>query len=266
MKKLIVISDWANDTLSCQEFRSVVEGYLKDPFGVNINFVSSTPSTIHCAFLIQQVIETEVRYGRPQETIIFENVDVRLKKEKSEFLIANLINGIYVCGPNAEYNFSLITKEINKLFVYRGDFFGSQFRSRDFYGRICAHLMDEMEEELELEETNPNIIPRLQGFYISHIDNFGNIKTTIPLSFLKGKYQWGDEVEIKIGKVTKKARLVKGLFDGEPGILVIYPGSSGKKDDPYLEISVWVSFSEKDNFTGRDFFHNPLPGMSIDLK
>ena len=51
MKKLIVIADWANDSLTCQELRSTVAGYLKDPDKANISFVASIPSTIHTAFL-----------------------------------------------------------------------------------------------------------------------------------------------------------------------------------------------------------------------
>lgn len=273
MKKLIVISDWVSDSLSCQEFRSAVEGYVAKENYPHISFVASTPSTIHTAFLIQQVVETETKYGRPQETIIFQNTDPRLNNNENfsknsqggEFLVLRLVNGIYVCGPNAGYDFSLIKKEIEKLFVYQNFFTESQFRSRDFYSRICAHLIEEMEDQLDLEEAQTNIIPELEGFYIGHIDNFGNIKTTIPLSALKGKYEWGDEVEIVINNIKKKAVLAKGLFKHQPGVLIIYPGSSGKKDDPYLEISVWRYFTEKDPSTGEKIFNYPKPGTPINL-
>ena len=273
MKKLIVVSDWASDSLSCQEFRSAVEGFLESEVYPHISFVASTPSTIHTAFLIQQLVETETRYGRPQETIIFQNTDPRLNNIENnfsqnpggEFLVLRLTNGIYVCGPNSGYDFSLIKKEIDKLFIYQISSTESQFRSRDFYSRICAHLMEEMEDQLELEEVQTNIIPELQGFYIGHIDNFGNIKTTAPLSVLKGKYEWGEEIEIIINNIKKRAILAKGLFKYQPGVLIIYPGSSGKKDDPYLEISVWRYFTEKDSSTGEKIFNYPKPGTPISL-
>ncbi len=263
MKKLIVVADWASDTLTCQEFRSAVEGFLKDSGGVNINFVVSTPSTIHGGFLCSQIVETEERYGRPLETVIFVNIDPRLQGKGAPFFVIKLKSGIYLIGPNAGYNFSFIKEKIEEVFVYQGEDKGSQFRSRDFYSRIAAHLMDNMEDELELDQMSSNQIPSLQGYYIGHIDNFGNIKTTIPLSDFKGKYEYGDMVKIKINGLVKNARFVRGLFEGEFGKLIVYPGSSGSKDDPYLEISVWRHFTEDKPTTGRAEFNFPQPGAEI---
>jgi hypothetical protein len=186
MKKLIVVSDWASDSLSCQEFRSTVEGFLQKGNYANISFIFSTPSNIHTGFLIQQIVEIEERYGRTGKTVISGNTDPRIQTDLpvedgkgAEFVVLRLLNGILVCGPNADCNFSLIKKKIEAAFIYRGLSKGGQFRSRDLYGRVYAHLMEEMEDELELEEIHTNIIPELRGFYIGHIDNFGNIKTTL---------------------------------------------------------------------------------------
>lgn len=270
MKKLIVVSDWVNDNLSCQEFRSAFEGYLSSENYGNISFVSSTPSTIHTGFLLSQVVETEERLGKPLSTVIFVNTDPRLqaktsveKNQGSKFTFAKLKSGIFVCGPNAQYCYSLIKNKIDAFFVYQGFEKGSQFRSRDLYARFCAHLVEEKEDELDLEEISLDEILDLSGYYIGHIDNFGNIKTTIKSSQLKGHYRYGDVIKIKINKIEKKARYVTGLFGGNVGELVIYPGSSGQKDDPYLEISVWRHFTEEKPSTGKDEFHNPLPGMEI---
>ncbi len=272
MKKLIVICDWADDSLNCQEFRSVVEGYLKDPIMMNIGFVSSTPSTVHTSFLINQVIETEERYGRPQETIVFQNTDPRLqsnegidKAEGAEFIINRLKSGFFVCGPNAGNNFSLIKSKIDELYHYPGFNEESQFRSRDLYARICAHLMDEIEDELDLEEGSTEIIPELRGNFIGHIDSFGNIKTTITREELKGKYEYENIIRVKINDVEKKVRFVDNIFGGKLGELVMYPGSSGLKDNPYLEISIWRHFTEKDISTGAYSFNNPRPGTEIHL-
>jgi len=272
MKKLITVSDWANDSLNCQEFRTVVEGYLKDTAGVNAGFVFSTPSTIHTSFLISQVVATEEEYGRPQETVIFQNTDPRLqadeaieKAEGAEFLIARLKSGIFICGPNAGYAFSLVKSKIDELFHYENLNKESQFRSRDIYARVCAHLMDEMEDELDLEEGSMELLPELRGYFVGHIDSFGNIKTTIVQEELKGKYEYGDMINVKINGVEKKARFVDTMFSGKLGELVIYPGSSGIKNNPYLEISVWRHFTEKDISTGTHSFNNPRPGTEIHL-
>ena len=272
MKKLTVVSDWVDDSLTCAEFSSAVLGFLGHPENAQITFVSSTPSTIHTSFLINQVVETEERFGRPLETVIFQNTDPRLqskakveKAQGAKFLIIRLKSGLYLCGPNAGYDFSMIKEKVDEVFEYLDFDKGSQFRSRDLYSRVCAHLMEAMEDELELEEVSIDVIPDLRGFYIGHIDNFGNIKTTITEEDLKGKIEYGEYLKIKIGKVIKKARYVDNLFGGEVGELVIYPGSSGKKDNPYLEISIWRHFDEEMSTTGKDEFLNPKVGEKIEL-
>jgi len=272
MKKLIVVSDWVDDSLTCAEFSSAVLGFLNESKTAQIIFVSSTPSTIHTSFLINQIVEVEERFGRPLETVIFQNTDPRLqsktkveKAQGAKFLVIRLKSGLYLCGPNAGYDFSMVKERIDEVFEYKDFDKGSQFRSRDLYSRVCAHLMEATEDELDLEEVLVDVIPDLKGFYIGHIDNFGNIKTTITHEDLKGKVEYGEYIKIKIGKVVKKVRYVDNLFGGEVGELVIYPGSSGKKDNPYLEISVWRHFDEEKPTTGKDEFLNPKFGEKIEL-
>lgn len=265
MKKLIVVSDWVVDSLSRQEFKSVVEGFLREQNRVNLTSVYSSPSTIHAGFLTSQLVEIEERYGRPLETIIFVNVDPRLEGKGGQFLVVKLKTGLYICGPNSGYGFSFVKRKIDELFIYPGFDKGGQFRSRDLYARVCAHLMDEMEDELELEEISSTVIPNVTEDYVGHIDNFGNIKTTINLSRFKGKYEYGDMVKVRINEVVGELRFVKGLFAGEVGEPVIYPGSSGPKSDPYLEISVWTHFTEKKPVAGVNLFNHPFPGMKVEI-
>lgn len=272
MKKLIAIADWADDSLTCQEIRSAIEGFAKDSSQVKISFVSTTPSTIHTAYLLQQIIQTEEQYGKPLETVIFVNTDPRIQTKESiqeskgaDFIIIRLSSGIYLCGPNAGYCFSLIKDRMTNIFTYPNFDKGSQFRSRDLYSRVSTHLMDGLEDELELEEAHTNIIPELRGYHIGHVDNYGNIKTTITLEDFKGKHELGEMVKVSINGVTKQAKYVSNLFGGIPGELVIYPGSSGKKGNHYLEISVWRHFTEEDKTTGAHAFNNPVPGSAIAL-
>jgi S-adenosylmethionine hydrolase len=273
MKKLIVVADVAADPLSCQEIRSAIEGYLKDHNGGVITFMPSTPSTIHTTFLISQIVEVEERFGKPLETVFLQNTDPRLHSdhplhnaEGAKPLIIKLKSGIYLTGPDAGYNFSLIKDKVEEVFEYKGLNTEGQFHSRDLYPRIAAHLMDEMEDELELEEISGNIIPRLEGYFVAHIDNFGNIKTLIRHSYFKGKFEYGDTVSLTINGIAQKAKYVSNLFGGEPGELVIYPGSSGKIDDKFLEISIWRHFTEKNPTTGLHAFKHPTPGMLIEIK
>src|SRR3989344_7174194 len=262
VKKLIIVADWASDSLACQEVRSATEGYLKDHNGGIITFIHSTPSTIHTSFLVAQVVAVEERFGKPLETVIFQNTDPRLhtdhalkNAEGAKPLIIRLKSGIYLTGPGAGYNFSLIKDRIDEVYEYAGLNIEGQFHSRDLYARIAAHLMDEMEDEMELEEITSVVIPPLVGHYVAHIDKFGNIKTLIPRSFLKGKFEYGDLVSIAINGVTRKAEYVTNLFGAEPGELVIYSGSSGKISDRFLEISIWRHFTEDKPTTGLHAFN-----------
>lgn len=273
MKKLIVVSDWSSDSLTRQEFRSAAEGFLKSSETPNITFVASTPSTIHTSFLMSQVIATEEHYGRPREVVIFQNTDPRIqttegvaKARGAEFIIVRLVSGMMLCGPNAGYDFSLIKSKIDQAFLYKDMDKGSQFRSRDLYSRASAHLMDGLEKELDLEEVSRDIIPNLEGQYVAHIDNYGNIKTTLIKEDFKGKYEFGDSLTVCINGIEKQAEFVENLFGGGVGKLVVYPGSSGIKDNPYLEVSVWRHFTEDNPTTGAAEFDSPRPGMKIEIK
>jgi hypothetical protein len=44
---------------------------------------------------------------------------------------------------------------------------------------------------------------------------------------------------------NKKSKYVDNLFGGEVGELVLYPGSSGKKDNPYLKFRFGVILMRK---------------------
>lgn len=125
--------------------------------------------------------------------------------------------------------------------------------------------MDYLEDDLDLEEIGIDSIPDLVGQYIGHIDNYGNIKTTMTAEYFKGKYEYGDIVDLRINQVVKKAKYVPNLFGGIPGELVVYPGSSGKKEDRFLEISIWRHFTEGKPTTGIDEFNFPKVGSEIEL-
>lgn len=287
MKNLIIVSDWGNDSLSATEVKIAIFGFLASIKIPDITFVNCSPSTIHASFITQQLVFSIERLGNPQETVIFQNVDPRIvlttkndtnDNEKDiltqenfnrflhKLILMRLVNGIWVFGPNAQFNFSLIKNKIEKLYYYPNFEKGGQFRSRDLYSRICAHLLEESEDQLELEEITLEAIPPLSGFYIGHIDNFGNIKTTIKKSDLKGKVELNQKIKIKINNITQSVKYVNSLFADFPNQLIIYPGSSGQLDDPYLEISVWRTFENKDKQrTGSHYFNNPLPGDKIDL-
>lgn len=273
MKKLIVVSDWADDSLSCQEVRSATEGYLNSQAFPSISFVSSTPSTVHTTFLLHQVVEVEERLGRPLETVIFVDNDARIQTEHpiseslgSELMIIRLKTGLYIIGPNSGYSFSMIKDRIDAAFHYPEMSKGSQFRSRDMYSRVIAHLIESLQDDLQLDEAHLNLIPELQGYYVGHVDNFGNIKTTISEEMVKENYSYGENIEITIGDITKKVRYIESMFGGTVGELVLYPGSSGQSVNRFMEIAVRRDFSEEQSVSAFHEFDDPRPGTMVEMK
>lgn len=272
MKKLVVVSDWAADSLTCQEIRSSIEGYVDNPSHPHISFVSSTPSTIHTAYLISQVTETEERYGRPLDTVIFQGSDSIVDNPEvfskiwGQLVIIRLKSGVHIIGANTGYVYSLIKPKIDAMFQYPGLPNTGSFRARDTFSRVAAHLMDSKQDDLELEEFHTNLIPELQDYYVAHIDSFGNIITTAPESVIQEQYKYGDQVTIMLNGETRTAQYVTNLFHGTENSLVIYPGTSGPQDDPFLEISAYSNISTDLSHTGFYRFNNPTVGTQIIIK
>lgn len=270
MKKLIVVADWVTDSLTCQEIKTTIEGFLDNPHP-NISFVSSTPSTIHTGYLISQITEIEERYGQPLNTVIFQGSDSvqdnpeGLSKIWSEFAVVRLKSGLHIIGPNTGYVYSLIKDKIEAVFRYPGLPDSGSFRARDSFSRIVAYLLESKQDEMELEQLHTHLIPELQDYYVAHIDAFGNIITTMPESVLKEKYTYGSQVSLTINGQTQTAEYVKSLFDGMVHNLIIYPGTTGLQDDPFVEISVYVDISQTDISTGLQKFNSPKPGMKIQI-
>ncbi len=275
MKKIIAITDRATDDLSMQEFRTAIEGYAKNYKDVCLTHVASSHSTIHTGFLLSQLVYTEERLGGPNETIFFVHTDPRLQSDHAvevangaQFLIARLMSGLYVCGPNAGQVFSFIKSQIEELFVYPGVEVSAQSRSRDVLSRIIVHLADYMESELQLEETHTHLVPDIQKdtYYIGHIDNFGNMKITLTVDDLKGTHSFGDALKITVGHLTREAKYVEHMFAGHPGELVVFPGSSGRQDNPYLELAVWRHFEKGDHHNAAHAFDYPSPGDTVKIQ
>lgn len=272
MKRLIAIADWAADSLACEEFRIATEGFLESDIIPDVSFVAAQASTVHVSFLSSHIVETVERYGAPLDTVIMAGTDPRLPVTATdetgrpgEFFILRLYSGLYVCGPNTGYTFSLLKSKIDRAFTYKLEDNFYQNRTRDLYSRIIAHLLEAMQDDLDLDEVHTSLIPQLDHDIVGHIDVFGNIFTNIPKEKVK-KYEFNTEVPITLNGQIKKALYVEHLFAGEPGKLVVYPGKFGPPDNPFLEISIWQPLSEELGKTGMHEFNSPQPGMAITIE
>jgi hypothetical protein len=272
MKKLITVADWVGDSLAQEGVKISISGYLQNSSGVDMSFVRSNPSTFHTGFLVGQLANFEESVGHPLETIIFQSTDLRqssyasIERTKgSPFFVVRLTSGLYLCGPNAGYNYSFVRDSIQKVYLYSNFDKEVKFRSRDAYSRVVAHLIDYLEDDLDLEEVHLNQIQGIQGFHVGHVDNHGNITTTVKMEDLKGRYELGETVKISMHGVSRKVRYLDNLFAGEQGELVLYQGSFGHTDNPFLDIGVWKDYSNAAIKTAAQIFNNPVPGNNIEI-
>lgn len=261
MKKLIVISDWVADGLRCQELRTIVEGYLNNPFHPYISFVASSHSSVHAGFLTDQLAAVEERFGRPLETIIF----VDLPASDSELLMVRLKTGLYVIGTNKGNVFSLVKKNAEAIFHYPDLEKQTEFRKRDQYYRVLAHFLESKQDDLELEEVHESQVPEIQDYIVGHIDSYGNLKTSIVESDIKEKYSHNDIIDITIQNITKSVRYVKSLDDADIGELVLYPGSAGDMKDRYMDVAVCTDFKSIAPNTAVREFDRPAPGCIVEI-
>src|SRR5690606_24531277 len=109
------------------------------------------------------------------------------------------------------------------------------------------------------------LIPQLDSYVIGHIDSYGNMKTSIPESAMKEKYDYGNTIEITVNNITKQAKYAASPIDGEKGSLVIYPGSAGELQDPYMDIGMNTDFQPVSENTAIREFDRPMPGSIVRL-
>ncbi|CAN5187930.1 hypothetical protein BH09PAT2_BH09PAT2_08970 [soil metagenome] len=262
MKKLIVIADWVDDSLRCQELRTIVEGYVNNPSHPTISFMASSHSSIHAGFLANQIALIEERFGRPLETVIL----LDIPSDNTELFIARLKTGLYIVGPNSGNVFSFIKSSAEEIFHYQDIEKENRFRKRDIYYRVVAHLLESLQDDLDLDEIHTNLIPELDFFVIGHIDNYGNIKTSIPEAILQEKHHYGDILEVSINGISKSVKYSSSLSENEDGDIVMYPGSAGALQDYYMDIAVYTDFTSVSSTTAVREFDRPSPGTIIELK
>ena len=259
MKKRIVIADWTQDSLRCQELQTIVSGYLNEPIHPAISFVHTSHSSIHAGFLADQIAAVEERFGRPLDTVIF----IDLPSENAELLIARLKTGLHVMGTNTGNVYSFLKNNFEAVFHYPDIEKEGKFRTRDAYYRVLAHLLESKQDDLDLEEVHTSQIPLLQDYYVGHIDSYGNIKTSVMESMLKETYDYNDTLKITIGDITRDVRYVASLDDAEIGELVFFPGSSGTLKDPYMDIAIRQKFSDGSKITAVSEFDQPAAGAKV---
>lgn len=270
-KTLILITDYASDTLARTEVILAIKRRIQKPLDFHFALAEKF-NTIHTGFLADQ-LRRSLTPKEAANTIFFLNTDPRThtKTEIPEaggalLLVAKLTNQSLVISPNAGYCLSFIKPKISELFTVKVPNKGTQFRSRDIFPKIIAQALDSRLVKSVLKPTSIKIIPDLPKHpFVLHIDNYGNIKTSITSSKLKElNLGWGDNIGITIkNKKVARAKITKNIFADKPGRLVLAPGSSGDPLNPYFELSV-----RTDGYKTRsasELLGHPWPGSIIKI-
>lgn len=283
MKKLIVIADWAQDLFACQLFRSTVEGFLENPQNPNISFINSS-SSLEASFKIQQILLTEKQYGRPLDTVIYQisprdsETEIELDAQGNDsiessdvFTIARTASGMHICGTPNGYAYSLIKDDIEALFTYENIDESKRTQSEAVYARLAAHLMDSLEQELDLNEISKDTLeePDLHDtFYLMHIDSSENMIISLTESRVKEVLRYNETLKITINSHTNQVTFEKKEHTADFNVLSIAASEFGEIGNHYMKIFIKPDLSDNNNqkfITALRAFHSPHTGTRIKI-
>ncbi len=214
-------------------------------------------ATASTGFVIEQL---GLHGNNPEGTIIFSNTAPRGDKKTGEviwegedektdhrFVFGVLENGVPVLAVNTGHNLSFVKNHFSGLWVVNVPNNGTQFRSRDNYPKAFDILEGRRGRSLIGEEIDPKTIedpPVLKIFPdgrlslpVAYKDGYGNLKTAVRKNDFPPELTGVRSFEIETEGVTFP---VVNSLSGElvkEGDLFITTGSSGPKDDPYLEVN-----------------------------
>jgi hypothetical protein len=176
---------------------------------------------------------------------------------------AKLDNDAEVLNVSSQYAYSFIKDHIVEYREINSPAAGSQFRSRDFFPKYVAAIVDRDYSVLGAA-LDPSSIEDIPHQVVAWTDGFGNIKTTMRKSDLRQRgLVSGDRVLVTLNGVTLAGVVSDGGFAVSRGVLAVNAGSSGH-DDPFIELFLRVHLmSEK---TAAVRFDYPVGGTPFDIR
>lgn len=232
---IVIISDYGTGDPAFTEVTLQLRSLIPNAYIIH----QSTPpfSTLNTGFWIYQIALTP----NLKNTYIFSNTAPRREDKNAQknnngekLMYAKLKNGFEIMAVNAKYTFSFVKPNIKEFRFVNVQNHGSQFRSRDYFPKAVAQMINKDKNFLG-KKGNMRYIPDIPKNLISSIDGYGNIKTTTRTSQVK--FKPGQTISIEIHKQKHLAIYTDGVFNVKEGELAFAPGSSGH-DDKFMEIFV----------------------------
>ncbi len=245
MRKIISVTDWNQDQLARERFRTVVEGYSVDRKHVSIQSLACDPSSIHAGFLAYQMALTEAKNGDPTDTLIYIDTDpineiypVDTTLRSNCFAVVRLTNNILVCGNLTGYNFAWLKPSVQQFMEYTDMTVSDSVSTHDVHARVVAHLADYLDDQLDLQslhEADVMTLPEDRHF-ICH-RNHRTLISMLTQADLN-KYELGDQIHVHIGGESLSAHFATSEKQPSDADLVAYIGHHGSPDNRYMELSV----------------------------
>lgn len=259
MSFLHIIADYGPGDLAFSEIQAAFAGIAPELRTVTTSVASF--NTVATGFLVAQLGSDPHLRGKG---MVFANcaprADKRSEREDNEgegLLLALTRHDIPLVVVNSGYSLSFVKRDIEELWQLEVSAAGSQFRSRDLFPEVVAHLL-RGDEGVKKTRLGLDLVPDPPGPQIGYVDSFGNLKTTVREgdSALE-KLEPGQRIAIRINGVRRSARVAGGSFQVEEGDIAFAPGSSGR-ERPFWEVfqrsgSAWQTYGE------------PLPGAPIEI-
>lgn len=264
-KFLHVVQDYEPSGLEFGEILQRLHYHIEDPDSIKIH-QTSVPSldTMAIGFVTAQYALAP----NSGNTMIYGNAAPRRSKNKAKIdnedegiKYARLDNGVEIVNVNSEFAFGFVKKHIVEFRDINAPDRGSQFRSRDFFPEAVARLINGDRSVLGAE-LDINKIPEIPHNLVAWTDGFGNIKTTMRLSDLKG-FEMGQKVQVILNGVSMLGVIAKGGFAVDRGVLAVNAGSSGF-EDPFIELFLRVHHMTEKTAAVR--FDYPLGGTPFEIK
>lgn len=264
---LHIICDYAPDGLEFAEIKIRLHNYLDDPDSVLFHQMATPPlDTIAVGFATGQLAlgptaERMVLFGNAAPR---RDRDGRADGNRGRGIhYAKLDNGVEVVSVGSDHALSFVKDRIVEYRDIASPAAGSQFRSRDFFPKYVAAVVNG-DYSILTDELDPGEIAAIPEKVVAWTDGFGNIKTTMRKSDLEAEgLSVGSQVLVTLNGVTLAGVISDGGFTVERGVLAVNVGSSGY-DDPFVELFLRVHhMSEK---TAAVRFDYPEGGTPFELR
>ena len=242
---VFVIADYGVGDPAFAEVNQRIAALAGNP---RIENISVAPfSTVQTGFWAYQMalnhneLARILRDGHNPKSYLFLNTAPRKDDAKPRngnagepLVYAKLEGGMEVVGVMSGESFSYLKPIITEFREILVPNEGSQFRSRDIFPQALASIMRSDYSILGNKIEIDNIPERIR-WLVAHIDGYGNMKLSTAAS--EAGLRKGEKISVRLCDKSIDAVYSDGIFHIDDGTLCIAPGSSGKKGDPFLEIS-----------------------------